>query len=448
MVCKAFQRSVNVGLALAGAGAITMSSVSALPSTEVSIPASAAMEQQQTAPRVVATEVEYVALTHYLEILGAGAVAAVQESLGTFNDDIPAIFDQIGMGQPGGQWEEFDLLRWNHSLLGAALLAPVAPLVVGPFTDAVTEVLAQSFPSHGDRIREELPAAVDYAFARLVGPIVSAIGATGKTHQQYYMAGMAGNPIDQWGALLSAPIHMAEGFLFGGYGDISALITGEVGGERIPAPGLLTPWGQFPEDRTVTGDGDAESDSVAPDAADQPSAAAIEGTPVSSDVESQEEESTSAAQDAEATEDEEGEGTTEEAVASGEADETSETSNAPETSEDTEIAEAEEATEESEAVPASDEALGDEAESGELGDDQTDSVDVTDEDAADDDAAALEDAEEADKADKGDADDKGDAGSGKTDGNDSDGNDDSGSDDKSGSSEKSDKSDSGDSDAD
>ena len=43
-----------------------------------------------------------------------------------------------------------------------------------------------------------------------------------------------------------------QGFPLGGYGDISALITGEVGGPRIAAPGLLTPWGQYPEDKTVT----------------------------------------------------------------------------------------------------------------------------------------------------------------------------------------------------
>lgn len=253
MAHRVFHRSLTAGVALVGAGAIAFSTMPVLPSQEIAAaPRMVTAQVQQFTPRVVTAEVDNVAFVRYLEILGAGAGAALKESFSTWNTEIPALFDQVGIGVEGAQWEDPDLLRWNHSLLGAALFAPIAPLFVGPFTDSVAEALAQTFPSRGDEIREKLPQAVDYAFARLVGPIISAIGATGATHQRYYAAGMEGDRIGQWAALLSAPVDIVKGFLFGGYGDISALITGEVGGPRIAAPGLLTPWGQYPEDKTVT----------------------------------------------------------------------------------------------------------------------------------------------------------------------------------------------------
>ncbi|PRC55523.1 hypothetical protein C6A85_43260, partial [Mycobacterium sp. ITM-2017-0098] len=84
-------------------------------------------------------------------------------------------------------WADPDLLPWNHSLLlGDTLFAPIAPLFVGAFTDAVIEVVAKSTPSRENEIREDLTESVDYAFARLIGPIVSALGATGAAHQEYY----------------------------------------------------------------------------------------------------------------------------------------------------------------------------------------------------------------------------------------------------------------------
>lgn len=254
MAYKMFHRSITAGIALAGAGAIAFSAVPVLPANDVVIARHAVAADFYTAPahRVVTTEIQNVALLRHLEILGAGAVAAVKESFGTFSDDIPALWNQLGISVEGGQWEDPDLLRLNWSLLANIVLAPIAPLVVGPFTDAVVEVLAQTFSSHGDEIREKLPQAIEYAFARVVGPIVSAVGALGVAHRAAYDAGLAGNPPGQWVAILGVPFRMIEGFLFGGYGDISALITGEVGGERIAAPGLLTPWGQYPEDRSVT----------------------------------------------------------------------------------------------------------------------------------------------------------------------------------------------------
>ncbi|MGE0216753.1 hypothetical protein [Mycolicibacterium sp.] len=244
MAHRVFHRPLTAGVALVGAGALALSAVSVVPDATTE---ALAAQVRTAAPRAVSTEVEHAALVRYLEILATGAAATVAESLATFTTDIPALFQQIA-----AQWADPDLTPWNHSLAGAALFAPVAPFAVGPFSDAVVEVLAQSFSSHGDEIRENLPRAIEYAFARLVGPIISAIGATGAVHQAYYAAGMAGNPPGQWLALLSTPYHVIDGFLFGGYGDISALITGEVGGERIAAPGLLTPWGKYPVDRSVT----------------------------------------------------------------------------------------------------------------------------------------------------------------------------------------------------
>lgn len=258
MAHRVFRRSVTAGIAVAGAGAIAFSTLPVLPSDHAMAAPRAAVIHAEPLPRVVSTEVEYVALVHTLELLVAGAAAAIEESFGAFSDQMPALFRQVQ-----AQWADPALTPWNHSLIAAALFTPVAPLVVGPFTHAVAEALAQTFPGSDDEIRENLPQAVEYAFARLVGPIISAIGATGAVHQQIYEAGMAGNPPGQWLAILRSPFTVVDGFLYGGYGDISALLTGEVGGERIAAPGLLTPWGQFPADRSVTEDGDVDSGATA-----------------------------------------------------------------------------------------------------------------------------------------------------------------------------------------
>ncbi|MDA2891471.1 hypothetical protein PDG61_11165 [Mycolicibacterium sp. BiH015] len=251
MAHSVFHRSITAGVALAGAGAIAFSTLPVLPNHEVAVARAAAVVQPAAAPRVLTAEVEYASLVQSLEILLSGAAGAVGQSFAAFSTQMPAIFRQVQE-----QWADPDLTPWNHSLIASAFFTPVAPLVVGPFTDAVAEVLAQTFPSRGDEIREKLPEAVEYAFARLIGPLISAIGATGAVHQQIYAAGMAGNAPGQWLALLRAPGTILDGFLNGGYGDISALLTGQAGGDRIAAPGLLTPWGEYPQDRSVTDDWD------------------------------------------------------------------------------------------------------------------------------------------------------------------------------------------------
>lgn len=252
MAHSVFHRSLTAGVALAGAGAIAFSTLPVLPTHEAAVARAATVVQPVVPPRVVTTEVEYVALVNALQTLAAGLGDTVGQVFASFTTTIPALNDYIGIGVPGAPWEDADYLRLNHSLFGNMLFAPIAPVFVGAFTDAVIEVVAHASGDREDEVREKLTESADYAFARLVGPIISAIGATGAVHQEIYRAGMAGNPQGQWAALLRAPGVILDGFFNGGYGDISTLLTGEVGGERVAAPGLFTPWGEYPEDRSVT----------------------------------------------------------------------------------------------------------------------------------------------------------------------------------------------------
>ncbi|MDG4663241.1 hypothetical protein [Mycobacterium sp. 236(2023)] len=252
MAHSVFHRSLTAGVALAGAGAIAFSTLPVLPTHEAAAARAATAVQPVIAPRVVTTEVQYVALVNALQTLAAGLGDTVGQVFASFSTTIPALNNYIGIGVPGAMWEDADYLRLSHSLFGNMLFAPIAPVFVGAFTDAVIEVVAHASGDREDEVREKLTGSVDYAFARLVGPIISAIGATGAVHQEIYRAGTAGNPQGQWAALLRAPGVILDAFFNGGYGDISTLLTGEVGGERVAAPGLFTPWGEYPEDRSVT----------------------------------------------------------------------------------------------------------------------------------------------------------------------------------------------------
>jgi len=252
MAHSVFHRSLTTGVALAGAGAIAFSTLPVLPTHEAAAARAATIVQPVVPPRVVTTEVEYVALVNALQTLAAGLGDTVGQVFASFSTTIPALNDYIGIGVPGALWEDADYLRLSHSLFGNMLFAPIAPVFVGAFTDAVIDVVAHASGDREDEVREKLTESVDYAFARLVGPIISAIGATGAVHQEIYRAGTAGNPQGQWAALLRAPGVILDAFFNGGYGDISTLLTGEVGGDRVAAPGLFTPWGEYPEDRSVT----------------------------------------------------------------------------------------------------------------------------------------------------------------------------------------------------
>ncbi len=234
MEYNAFRRSVSTGLALVGAGAISFATVAAMPAQQVA-----------TATGGVSAEVRPVALAGYAQTLAAGAVATIQQSLDGLLNDAPALWNQVT-----AQWPDADLTHWNYALVTDAVLAPLAPLVIGPFNDAVAEVLAQQFPDLQDEIRQ-LPSVIEYGVVRLVGPVLSAIGGAGAAHAQifYSMTTLELQPFFE--AVAAAPVHVIDGLLFGGYGDLRPLLTGEVGGEPIPAPGLLTPWGQNPASRPI-----------------------------------------------------------------------------------------------------------------------------------------------------------------------------------------------------
>ncbi|AQA03686.1 hypothetical protein BVC93_16080 [Mycobacterium sp. MS1601] len=248
-----FHRSVKAGVALAGVGAIAFATVPVpTPLEDVVVAAPAAYVAP---PRVVNTEVEPVVLATVLEILAKGVVDTVSDTVEAIQYDVPAIFNRVVE-----QWPDIELTAWNHSLVAAALLAPIAPLVVGPFNYAVADAVATVFPQYGDEIRQGIPEFTQYAFSRLVGPFLSAFGSTGAIHQDYYDAGMEGDRLGQNLVLLGAPARVIEAFLFGGYGDLGPLLTGDPNAERVAAPGLFTPWGQWPVDRNIRTEDDGLPD--------------------------------------------------------------------------------------------------------------------------------------------------------------------------------------------
>lgn len=251
MAYNRFHRSLTAGVALVGAGAIAFAPVPPPLADEVV----AAPPAYVATPRVVTTEVDPVVFATALQLLANGAIGSIQESLGTFTDEIPAMWNQVV-----ATWADPNALALNYSLVASIFFAPLAPLVVGPFTDAVAEVVAQALPGDADAIQENLTEAVDYLFARIVGPWVSAFSAISVAHLGSYEAGMSGDANARIIALLKAPLDVIDAFLFGGYGDLSPLLTGELGGEIVTTPGLLTPWGQYPADRNPTIETDETAD--------------------------------------------------------------------------------------------------------------------------------------------------------------------------------------------
>lgn len=235
MAYKVIRRSLSTGVAIAGVSAITWSAIAVLP----------ADEPVAVAHRVVTAKVTPVALASSLQLLAEAAAATLQQSADGLITKLPALWNQVNV-----QWADADLTHWNYALVADSFLMPVAPLVFGPLNDAVAEVVARAFPVIGDEIRA-IPGMVEYGVIRLIGPILSAIGGAGAAHAQifYSMSNWELRPFVE--ALVAAPGHVIGGLLFGGYGDLRPLLTGEVGGLPIPAPGLLTPWGQQPAPRDI-----------------------------------------------------------------------------------------------------------------------------------------------------------------------------------------------------
>ncbi|MGV0811155.1 hypothetical protein ABQF34_04290 [Mycolicibacterium boenickei] len=248
MADNAFRKSMAAAAALAGAGAISLASVAALPDDEVVI----------AAPRTVSVDVQSVAFAEYAEILAAGATAALQQSADGLLVKVPELWWTVH-----ANWPDADLTHWNYALVTDMVLAPVAPLVIGPFNDAVAEVLAQQFPAFEAEIRQ-LPELVEYTAVRVAGPLLSAIGGAGMAHSGIFYSMTTGQLEPFFEAVAKAPFHVVDGFLNGGYGDLGPVLPGREG-SYIPAPGLLTPWGEEPAPRDIKTPEDLQSaPSVAP----------------------------------------------------------------------------------------------------------------------------------------------------------------------------------------
>lgn len=252
MAYKAIRRSLTAGVAIAGASAITWSAVAVVPANEPVV----------VAHRVVAATVTPAGLASSLQLLTEAAAATVQQSVDGLVTKLPALWNQVD-----AQWADVELTHWNYALVADSFLMPVAPLLFGPLNDAVAEVVARQFPVLGDEIRA-IPGLIEYGVIRLIGPLLSAIGGAGAAHAQIFksMSNWELQPFFE--ALVAAPGHVIDGLLFGGYGDLRPLLTGEIGGTPIPAPGLLTPWGQPPAPRDIKWAPDApavvvESETVA-----------------------------------------------------------------------------------------------------------------------------------------------------------------------------------------
>jgi hypothetical protein len=235
MAYNAIRSSLSAGVAIVGASAIAWSAVAVVPANEPVV----------VAHRVVTATVTPAGLASSLQLLSEAAAATVQQSVDGLVTKLPALWNQVD-----AQWADVELTHWNYALVADSFLMPVAPLLFGPLNDAVAEVVARQFPVLGDEIRA-IPGLIEYGVIRLIGPLLSAIGGAGAAHAQIFksMSNWELQPFFE--ALVAAPGHVIDGLLFGGYGDLRPLLTGEIGGTPIPAPGLLTPWGQPPAPRDI-----------------------------------------------------------------------------------------------------------------------------------------------------------------------------------------------------
>jgi hypothetical protein len=248
MAYKVFRQTLSTGVVLASAGAIALTPVTVTPEIRAVV----------DIPRVVSTDVMPAGLVQDLQLIGNGARAAVEQSVDALTRKIPDLWWTVHE-----QWPDADLLHWNYALVTDIFLAPITPLLIGPLNDAVAEAVARNFPVLGDQIRQ-IPDFVEYAFVRLIGPVLSAIGGAGVAHSEifYSMTTLRIEPFIE--AIVRAPFHVIDGLLFGGYGDLGPILPGREG-QYIPAPGLLTPWGKPPRVRDIKTPNDIVTTTV-PDA--------------------------------------------------------------------------------------------------------------------------------------------------------------------------------------
>ena len=248
MANKVFRQTLTTGVVLAGAGAIALTPVTVTPQ----------IRAVADTPRVVSTEVMPAGLFQDLQLIGNGARAAVEQSIDGLVRKVPDIWWTVEE-----QWPDADLTHWNYAMVANLVFAPITPLLIGPLNDAVAEAVARNFPVLGDQIRQ-VPELIEYAFIRLVGPLLSAIGGAGQAHSEifYSMTTWRIEPFIE--AIVKAPFHVIDGLLFGGYGDLGPILPGREG-QYIPAPGLFTPWGQPPRVRDIKTPNDIVTTTV-PDA--------------------------------------------------------------------------------------------------------------------------------------------------------------------------------------
>ncbi|MGK2870609.1 MAG: hypothetical protein ACSLFA_28960, partial [Mycobacterium sp.] len=249
MANKVFRQTLTTGMVLASAGAIALTPVTMTPEVKAAI----------DTPRVVTTEVMPAGLIQDLQLIANGARAAVGQSVDGLVRKVPDIWWTVEE-----QWPDADLTHWNYAMVANIVFAPITPLLIGPLNDAVAEAVARNFPVLGDQIRQ-VPELIEYAFIRLAGPLLSAIGGAGQAHSEifYSMTTWRIEPFIE--AIVKAPFHVIDGLLFGGYGDLGPILPGREG-QYIPAPGLLTPWGQPPRVRDIKTPNDIITTTTVPDA--------------------------------------------------------------------------------------------------------------------------------------------------------------------------------------
>ena len=170
MANNVFRQTLTAGVVLASAGAIALTPVTVTPELRAVV----------DTPRVVTADVMPAGLLQDLQLIGNGARAAVEQSVDALTRKIPDLWWTVHE-----QWPDADLLHWNYALVTDIFLAPVTPLLIGPLNDAVAEAVARNFPVLGDQIRQ-IPDFVEYAFVRLIGPVLSAIGGAGVAHSEIF----------------------------------------------------------------------------------------------------------------------------------------------------------------------------------------------------------------------------------------------------------------------
>ncbi|WP_319428607.1 hypothetical protein [Mycobacterium sp. RTGN5] len=232
-----FRRSVNAGVALAGAAVLGWAPAPALIDNQIAL----------AAPRIVTADV--LPTANYVETLAVAAVDTLRASAHALSTEVPELWKTVQ-----DDWIDERLTGRNYGRVAELLLLPVVPFVSGPFTHALADVLTAQFPAYSDEIGQLVEAA-QYAAIRVVGPLLSAFAGAGEAHAGIF------RPMTTWdipgfvAAVLKAPVYVIDGLLNGGYGDLGPLLGEGFDGKGavIAPPGLFTPWGAKVTPRNIDG---------------------------------------------------------------------------------------------------------------------------------------------------------------------------------------------------